>query len=238
MKKRMFRKMFFVGLVGMSVGFNGLGYAATDRVNSEGEIKLTNNETPTDPKNPVDPSIPQEPKDPNNPSTHEKGPLSLDVAPKGFYFGTQKMYHAAHEYQAIGVADHKQYLQVTDNRDAGIYGWTLKVRQDGYLRDEKANYELKGSTLVIPSGEARNRNNGNGATEIASDLTTYGVTVTDEEKIVFSAPSDTSKKAGKSTSTNSWQSQSVSLNIPKDTAKEGEYSNKIYWILTDGGPTN
>lgn len=238
MKKRMFRKIFFVGLVGMSVSFNALGYAAANQVQSDGEINLVENGSPTDPKNPLDPSKPQEPVDPNNPPTNEKGPLSLDVAPKGFYFGTQKMYHAAHEYKAEGVSDHKQYLQVTDNRDADTYGWTLKVRQDGYLRDEKTTYELKGATLVLPVGEARNRNNGAGSTEPTSDLTTYGVEVSNEEKIIFSAPSDTTKKAGKSTSTNSWQSQSVSLNIPKDTAKAGEYSNKIYWILTDGGPTN
>ncbi|MGG5370909.1 WxL domain-containing protein [Enterococcus sp. AZ196] len=235
MKKRMFGKMFFVGLVGISVGFNALGYAA---VSSDGEINLVENKSPTAPKDPLDPSKPQEPADPNNPPTNEKGPLSIDAAPKGFYFGTQKMYHAAHEYKAEGLADHRQCLQVTDNREAETYGWTLKVRQDGYLRDEKTNYELKGATLTLPAGEARNRNNGAGSTELAFDLVTYGVEVGSEEKVVFSAPSDSAKKAGKSTSTNSWQSQSVSLNIPKDTARAGNYSNKIYWILTDGGPTN
>ena len=237
MKRGMFRQIFFAGMVGVSLGIGVTGDAITNQADSEGKIKLIPHESPTDPKDPAAPSEPQEPIDPNNPATDNIGPLSLDVVPNGFYFGAQKMYHAAHKYYAVGTVDHKQYVQVADNRD-GSYGWTLKVRQDGYLRTKKSAYTLKGATLFLPIGEARNRNNYEGAAEIDPDLTTHGVEVTNEEKIIFSAPNDASKKAGKSVSTNSWQSQSVSLTIPKDTAREGEYSNKIYWILTDGGPTN
>lgn len=235
MKKRMVGKIFFVGLIVLSIGAES--HVTFGQVRSEGEISLTENKNPTEPKNPSEPAKPQEPEDPNNLPTGEKGPLSLDVVPKGFYFGTQKMYHAAHEYQANGAAEHKQYLQVSDNRDTGTYGWTLKVRQEDYLKDELTGYKLTGTMLILPSGEARNSNNAS-AGELDQKLSTYKVEVTNEEKIIFSAPSSASEMAGKATSTNSWQSQRVSLNIPKDTAKAGKYSNKIYWILTDGGPTN
>lgn len=238
MKRGMFEKIFFAGLVSVSLGIGVTGNVAANQADSEGEIELIPHESPTDPKDPAAPSEPQEPIDPNNPATDNKGPLSLDVVPKGFYFGAQKMYHTAHKYPAVGAVEHKQYLQVTDNRGEGSYGWTLKVRQDGYLRNKQSRYALKGATLFLPDGEARNRNNHEGATEIDPDLTTHNVEVTNEEKIIFSAPDDASKKAGKSVSTNSWQSQGVSLTIPKGIAREGEYSNKIYWILTDGGPTN
>lgn len=235
--KKWIVRVLFVGIVGFGIGAGSLE-EVSGQVTTEGKLELTDNHSPTPPKNPMNPAEPEDTSDSNNPPTNEKSPLSLDVVPKGFYFGKQKMYHETHEYKANGVADHRQYLQVTDNRDNGIYGWTLMVRQDGYLKDEQSGYELKGSIVTLPRGEARNRNNHEGATEVSSDLTTYAVEVTNEEKILFSASGDSSKKAGKSTSTNSWRSQEVTLTIPKNTVKEGVYKNKIYWILTDGGPTN
>lgn len=208
------------------------------QVTTNGKVELTPNHSSTPPKKPTNPAEPEDTSDSNNPPTNDRSPLSIDVVPKGFYFGKQKMYHDTHEYKATGVTDHIQYLQVTDNRDSGLYGWTLMVRQNGYLKDEQTGYELKGSILTLPQGEARNRNNHEGSSVVSSDLTTHAVEVTNEEKILFSASGDASKKAGKSTSTNFWRSQEVTLTIPKNTVKEGVYKNKIYWILTDGGPTN
>ncbi|EPI00476.1 hypothetical protein D920_00839 [Enterococcus faecalis 13-SD-W-01] len=232
MKKWLFGKSVFAVLVSL-VASNGIPVTASSHgTNSEGTVRLEENRQTTDPKNPTDPSRPQQP-DPNNPPTNNRGPLSLDVAPKGFYFGNQKMYHTEHEYQAQGKENHIQYLQVSDNRDEGIYGWMVKVRQDGYLRDEESGHELKGAVLTLPKGGVRNSNDSK-----ESGLRGESVEITKEEQTIFSAPADKSVKAGKATSTYFWQSQEATLTIPRNTARAGEYSKKIYWILMDGGPEN
>lgn len=205
------------------------------QVSSEGKVSLKENNRVTEPKEPLDPSKPR-PDDTDNLSTNEKGPLSLDVVPKGFYFGTQKMYHAAHTYQATGTEDHLQYLQVTDNRDANVNGWSLKVRQAHYLRDEQTNHELTGATLSLPQGETRNEINPNGSSTSADGLIASSVSINNQELTLFSATDRA--KVGKATSTNFWSSRDVTLTIPRDTVQAGNYSTKIYWILTDGGPAN
>jgi hypothetical protein len=231
MKKWLFGTSVFAVIVSMAAS-NGIPVTASSHgTNSEGTVRLEENQQPTEPKDPTDPSRPQQP-DPNNPPTNNRGPLSLDVAPKGFYFGQQKLYHAEHEYQAQGKENHIQYLQVTDNRDEGIYGWMVKVRQDSYLRDEASKHELKGAVLTLPKGESRNSNNKE------SGLRGDAIEVTTEEQTIFSAVKDESVKAGKATSTYYWQSQGVTLTIPRNTAQAGDYSKKIYWILMDGGPEN
>lgn len=206
---------------------------AQQRTSNETSITLLENNSTTPPKDPEKPSDNQNGEDPDNPATGNHGPLSLDVVPKGFYFGTQKMYHAAHEYQATGTEKHNQYLQVTDNRDAGIYGWSVKVKQDHYLKNGQTNVSLNGATLVLPKGTPRNSISNEGdSTRADENLLTSMVEVTDVEKTIFTAPSDVAIAAGKATSTNTWASDQVLLRIPKDTAKEGNYSNTIYWTLS------
>lgn len=202
---------------------------AQQAISNETSISLLENQDPTSPKDPEDPSIDQNGDDSNNSVTGNKGPLSLDVVPNGFYFGTQKIYHATHEYRAEGIAKHNQYLQVTDNRDAGIYGWSVKVKQDHYLRDETKNISLNGATLVLPQGIPRN-SIAESSTAKDDSLRTSNVEVTSDEKTIFYAPSD--ETAGKAVSINTWKSDQVFLRVPRDTAKEGHFSNTIYWTLS------
>lgn len=205
------------------------------QVNSDGKVLLHENNRVTEPKEPLNPEETR-PNDPYNRPTNEKGPLSLDVVPRGFYFGTQKMYHAAHTYQATASNNHLQYVQVTDNRDRAVNGWSLKVRQSDYLRDAKTNHELTGATLYLPKGKPRNTNNPAGSASDANDLIASEVSITNQEVTIFSAPNR--ENVGKATSTIFWQAHDVKLSVPKDTVQAGDYSTKIYWILTDGGPSN
>ncbi|MBO1305024.1 WxL domain-containing protein [Enterococcus sp. 669A] len=234
MKGRLPAAVLCIGCLGFLMVFPAKD-AAFAQVNSEGEITLGENNRVTEPKEPTNPAKPR-PGDSYHRPTNEKGPLSLDVVPLGFYFGTQKMYHAAHTYQANGTDNHLQYLQVTDNRDATVNGWSLKVRQADYLRDSQTDYELTGATLYLPQGQPRNQNNLAGSAANADSLLTASVPVTDQEVTIFSAPNR--ENAGKATSTNFWQANDVTLSIPRDTVQPGNYSTKIYWILTDGGPSN
>lgn len=228
MKKKVFGKGFMVVFLifafgaGSSLKVEG---ASTSRV----EIELKENTSITDPKDPENPAI-DNPDDEDNKPTEEKGPLSLDVVPNGFYFGTQKMYHDYHEYSA--EAGSRQYLQVTDNRSAEIAGWTLKVRQDTYLTDSESGVELTGATLYLPQGTTKSV-----LASTEGDLTAQSVGITNQEQTIFFAANQ-EEGHGKGTSTNYWQSENVILGIPRDTVKEGSYKNCIYWVLTDGGPKN
>lgn len=202
---------------------------------SEGHVTLIQNEEPTGPVNPVDPTKPiVDPGEEGGEPTGNKGPLSLDVAPKAFDFGEQKMYTAAHTYQAVNAADATagithQYLQVTDNRDADIFGWVVTVKQDRYLTDDNTSNTLTGATIGVPQGEARNSLTAD-PTSVDAKLKTAAVSIDLTEKRVFEAAA--SAKAGKGTSTSVWNSADVTLTIPANVAKAGNYTNNVVWTLT------
>ena len=210
---------------------------ATD-ITSSGGITLKTNDVVTEPYTPTDPTKPLQPTDPEDNGgsvTTNKGPLSLDVAPTKYDFGKQKMYQKTHIYSTVnndeissnGDAVTTQYLQVTDNRDADIYGWEVKVKQDTYLTSIEG-YELQGTTINIPIGEARNALN-EPPTQVDKNFTINEVTVTTEDKTIWASKN---LGVGKSTSTYVWDSKDVSLTIPAKTAKAGSYKNNIVWTLT------
>lgn len=208
---------------------------AESTATTPGQIELTVNDDKTVSRDPNDPTKPGGIVDNGGMNTSNQGPLSLDVAPAEFDFGSQKMYISAHTYLAVnedastvtGEPIENQYLQITDNRDAGIYGWVVKVKQDTYLTDgEKV---LKGTTINIPEGIPRNELN-IPATDPDLKLTTQAVKIDTTEQTIFSAKE--TNKGGKATSTSVWKAADVSLTIPANTAQAGNYTNTITWTLT------
>lgn len=211
----------------------------TSTATTPGQLELMENNEPTGPMDPTNPLLPGDedkaPEDNGGQLTGNQGPLSLDVAPAAFDFGKQKMYSTEHTYQAVnadaqnadGSAIENQYLQVTDNRDADVFGWAVKVKQDGYLADGAK--ELTGTTISIPAGEARNSLN-MPSFEIDFRLKTYEAIIGLDELTVFEAQSI--DQGGKGTSTSLWKSADVALTIPAGVAKAGSYSNTVTWTLT------
>ena len=106
---------------------------------TDSKITLEENNDSTKPVDPTDPTKPGDTDDKDNVDTGNKGPLSLDVAPKSFDFGTQKMYQTEYTYKAKKTKKDVQYLQVTDNRDVDHLGWEVTVKQDGYLKIGRAH---------------------------------------------------------------------------------------------------
>ncbi|MBV7389462.1 WxL domain-containing protein [Enterococcus sp. ALS3] len=207
-----------------------------------GSIVLEENDDPTKPVDPTDPTKPLEPEDPDNPGTGNEGPLSLDVAPKKFDFGVQKMYQTKHTYTGVAMDNSEErgdrhYLQVTDNREADVTGWTVKVKQDRELTDDGTNNILTGAYIKLPKADARNSLNVP-STSIDTSFTTVGgsgLNISTAEQTVF-APTSTTTNKGKATSTSLWKSSEVELTIPAGVAKAGTYTNNVEWSLT-AGPT-
>ncbi|MGM0213270.1 WxL domain-containing protein [Enterococcus sp. AZ109] len=192
-----------------------------------GHVELVENFEFIDPRDPDDPTQPTTPEDDTNLPTGNVGPLSLDVAPKSFDFGEQKMYQTAHTYQGVQAEDSPdQYIQVTDNRDADVYGWVVTVRQENYLTSD--GNILEGASIHIPAGEARCNLNPI-PTEIDPTLTGESVEIALEEEKIFYPNVE---RAGKGTSILKWRSSEVALTIPAKQAKQGNYTNTILWTLT------
>lgn len=228
-------------LCSTALGIHGEGAWAADTstATTPGQVELLENDEATGPVDPTDPSKPGDkdkaPEDNGGELTGNKGPLSLDVAPAAFDFGQQKMYSTEHTYQAVntdaktadGTSIENQYLQVTDNRDADVFGWAVKVKQDAYLTDGAK--VLTGTTINIPAGEARNSLN-TPASEIDSKLKTHEAKIDLAEQTVFEVSSQ--DQAGKGTSTSMWKAADVGLTIPTGVAKAGNYTNTVTWTLT------
>ncbi|MBP1046981.1 WxL domain-containing protein [Enterococcus sp. BWM-S5] len=224
--------ILFASIIGcMALGvMSPLAASAVDE--TTGHIELEENDEKTKPVDPEDPSKELVPEDPYNPGQDVAGPLSLDVVPTSFEFGTQKMYSAAHTYAGQKQAvDHvRQYVQVSDNRDSGTYGWALSVKQDDYLKN--LSHTLTGATISIPAGTARNSLN-TPATDVDARLTTTAVDITNADKTVFATTKDDADPSvGKGQSTSVWTPDQVELMIPANTAKTGDYTNTLTWTLT------
>ncbi|WP_236674791.1 WxL domain-containing protein [Enterococcus sp. BWR-S5] len=226
--------ILFASIIGcMTLGvMSPLTAAAIDTATTPGHIELEENDDPTGPVDPEDPSKEMTPPDPYNPGTGNAGPLSIDVVPTSLEFGTQKMYSTAHTYDGQKQAvDHvRQYIQISDNRDSGTYGWSLTVKQDDYLKN--LSHTLTGATISLPVGTARNSLNAT-PTDVDTRLTTTAVDITNTDKTVFATTKDdASPTVGKGQSTSVWTPEQVKLMIPADTAKAGDYTNTLTWTLT------
>ncbi|MGC6767014.1 WxL domain-containing protein [Enterococcus sp. LJL128] len=189
-----------------------------------GEIHFSNDQTETGAKDPDDPSQPATPGDGHNKETGNPGPLSLDVIPVKFDFGTVKASVTETTYQAKST-DRVQYIQVTDKR-TDKNGWTVKAQRTEFL-DENDVDGLAGSILTIPAGSAKNELTGS-ATPTGLQ-TTEAAMVAATEYTVFE--SENQNNAGKMSSVSSWAGDQVSLKIPGMTAKAKGYSATITWTL-------
>ncbi|MGX6962084.1 WxL domain-containing protein [Vagococcus xieshaowenii] len=226
-------------LGGVVVNAAGTG-TDIDPATGTATINFTKNEQVPGPVNPTDPSQPIDPDDPNKPSepgeepggnngqTGAKGPLSLDVYPKIFDFGSHEVDMKGGTYNSTLTGNH--YLQVTDNRDDAD-GWSVKVSRTEFVMNDGTN-QLAGSTLTLPTGEARNALNET-PTVIDTDLIIGGETSipvgADNAKTIFGSPAVTG--TGKSTSTYVWDASQETLTVPKNVAKSGTYTSTINWTL-------
>ncbi|MHC5375500.1 WxL domain-containing protein [Enterococcus sp. LJL120] len=188
--------------------------------------------TPKDPENPALELVNPELEDilKNNYVTGEKGPLFLDLVPSLFDFGDQivEMNEVIYPNIPSEATRKLHYLQVSDNRTKSD-GWVVKVTRSEFVNGTD---QLTGSTIVLPKGEARNSLNSD-PTAVDSNFSTAQVNLTageDQETSIFSIAAD--KAAGKGVSTSEWDAASVSLKIPAKTAKEGNFTSVINWILT------
>lgn len=195
-------------------------------IDSQISIDFEPHLSPTTPRDPRDPTKEGSP-DGLNKKTDMAGPLSLDVVPASFSFGQQKMYHAAHDYQARGNRGERQYLQVTDNRDTEIYGWKVKVKQDHPLTDQTTKHVLTGAYLTLPAGTVHSTSKADD-----SSLSSKMVQITADEQTIFEAAAHSKSLASKGTTTNEWEARNVSLRIPANTAQPGSYTTQLFWILS------
>lgn len=220
---------------GVSSDAAGTGTTA-DPAQGKATIKFDTNYDPTGPKDPTNPTEPNPSPlpDDKNEETGAPGPLSLDVYPSNFDFGTQKLDMNGGTYTSEKTGNH--YLQVTDNRDK-LGGWSIAM-----VRTEFSNGtdELTGSQLYIPAGEAHN--------SLASDPTAADTAISvspatgqDEfdtmheigttESNLFGAQDDLTNLVGKGTTTYGWEASKELLNIPAGVAKTGTFTSTINWVL-------
>lgn len=241
MKNKLLISTAILALVGMSTG-SMMSYAAgtgttADPAQGEATIVFEENNNPTDPKDPTDPTKPNPDPlpDDNNDKTDAEGPLSLDVYPSSFDFGTQKIDLNGGTYSSTKTGLH--YLQVTDNRD-DLGGWSVSMVRTEFTDD--ASNELTGSALYIPTGVARN---GLSADPTAADsnikIATAGGTgdfsgmheISTSESTIIGAADDLDNLVGKGTTAYSWDAAGEKLAVPAGAAKAGTFTSTINWVL-------
>ncbi|MHC5375501.1 WxL domain-containing protein [Enterococcus sp. LJL120] len=230
MHKKILSCLFSVSLL---IGFAAPTslHAADTGETTPGRLSLLENEDVTTPRDPDDPTKELEDPDDEHVITDNKGPLSLDVIPKEFDFGQQKMSLEQIVYQGVNQkaddpenATKKQYIQVTDNRGQ-VSGWKVTVKQADYLATAEG-HKLTGSFLTIPERTALNslKENLNG-----TDFFIDEVEITTAEKDFF-LPVGTDN--GKAVSIANWLAKDVKLTVPNGVSVVGAYSNEIIWTLT------
>lgn len=228
-------KLFSTAILG-ALAFGSFGQAAfaagtgtaEDPATGTGTITFEENTNTTDPVDPLDPSQPGETDGgDNNEVTDAEGPLSLDVYPSTFDFGTQVVDLSGATYNSTLTGTH--YLQVTDNR-SNADGWSVSVERTEFTSADGSE-SLDGSKFVIPAGTARNSLNSPASAE-DTNLTTAGEfdIQVGASTTVFGA--DGTDSVGKSTSTYAWDSSQETLTIPANTAKTGTFTSTINWVLT------
>ncbi|MGM0240201.1 WxL domain-containing protein [Enterococcus sp. AZ103] len=196
---------------------------------TDGNISFVINDDPTKPVDPTDPSKPDPGgNDGDNEETKNQGPLSLDVIPKQFKFGTQKVSATAATYKNTPESTNKlNYLQVTDNRSE-LNGWSVNVGMTEFT--STTSDVLAGATLVLPSGVARNSTTGETP---VSNISTKGGTISADELNTLTVFGVDNSGVGKATSVNTWNAAEVALNVPGGQSKEDKtYESTITWTLT------
>ncbi|GAB6458687.1 WxL domain-containing protein ElrC [Bacillus luti] len=238
------------------LGATGLGTSVSAaEYKTNGVVEFTPNTDITKPIDPDNPD-PNKPVDPIDPVTGEKpepgtaGPLSIDFASsldfgKNKITGADETYYAEPQTYSESTKLTANYVQVSDKRGTNA-GWTLKVKQEGQLKNEKAqNKELAGAQINIKSIEAASNAEGiqkpvthnvqldpNGAESLVMDAkegagagTWVGRFGSVEEVTID----------GQAVKKNT----AVTLTIPGKTAKDAvAYTTKLTWTLSDTPANN
>lgn len=240
-KNKLLISTAILALVGMSTG-SMLSYAAgtgttDDPAQGEATIVFEENNNPTEPKDPTDPTKPNPGPFPdgNNDDTEAVGPLSLDVYPSSFDFGTQKIDMNGGTYTSTKTGLH--VLQVTDQRD-DLGGWSVSMVRTEFT--DGASKQLTGSALYIPTGVARNglTDDPTGADPNIKIATASGTgdfsgmhEIGTVETTIIGAEDDLANLAGKGTTAYSWDAGGEKLVVPSGAAKAGTFTSKINWVL-------
>lgn len=199
------------------------------------------NPDPTNPVNPINPTNPEGP----NPGTG--GPLSIDYT-SSLDFGRNRITNKDKVYYAnaqgfterINGEFRGNYAQITDNRGTND-GWTLKLKQEGQFKSDKANkYNiLTGAKISLTESIAVSKSIGVGPPTVKNVALKPGI-----EAIVM----DASKGNGSGTWVSRFgkaekmtidgeeiqKNKAVTLEIPGSTPKEAvTYVTKLIWTLSD-----
>lgn len=181
--------------------------------------------------------VPMEPKNPSlvstnfdnhlNQATYQALPLSFDVAPKHFDFGTIKVSPAGNTYYSIDKGI--QYVQVTDIRKTSSKikssNWKISAKQQSLFTDQNGK-KLLGAYITIPDSQVRNSLQKNPMTVINQN----DKLILDQEETTFLSSTE------QGTSTISWDASKVSLNTIPNTEATGSYKTTIEWNLTAEAP--
>lgn len=240
------------GLSVASLSSEGVS-AATNSVNTTGDVTFKEDTTPV---GPVDPTDPNKPTDPINPVTPTNGPLSIDYA-SSFNFGEQKISTKDETYYASfdKVKEHTantsltrtrpNWVQVTDKRGTNA-GWKLQVQQGAQFSTKVSSStnggslkELKGAQIKIKNGTvATTTDNKATAPTASTEITLIPGTLTQAgaAQDVMTAQSNQGMGTwvdafGSSTTGD----KSISLSIPgvSEKVKDAKYTTQLTWLLND-----
>ena len=233
------------GLSVASVSSEGVS-AATNSVNTTGDVTFKEDTTPV---GPVDPTNPDKPVDPTNPVTPTNGPLSIDYA-SSFNFGEQKIsakdetYYASFDTPketAEGEAVNKpNWVQVTDKRGTNA-GWKLQVQQGAQFSTTQngTSKELKGAQIKIKNGTVATTTDNKATAPTASTEVTL-IPGTSSQAGAAQDVMTAQSNQGMGTWVDAFGSsttgdKSISLSIPgvSEKVKDAKYTTQLTWLLND-----
>lgn len=232
------------GLSVASLSSEGVS-AATNSVNTTGDVTFKEDTTPV---GPVDPTDPNTPVDPTNPVTPTNGPLSIDYA-SSFNFGEQNISAKDETYYASfetvkntggGFVNKPNWVQVTDKRGTNA-GWKLQVQQGAQFSTTQngTSKELKGAQIKIKNGTVATTTDNKATAPTASTEVTLIPGTSSQAgaaQDVMTAQSNQGMGTwvdvfGSSTTGD----KSISLSIPgvSEKVKDAKYTTQLTWLLND-----
>lgn len=183
---------------------------------------------PVDPEKPLDPQVPVD--EPDNEDTENLGPLSLDVYPARFDFGSNMVDMMGGEYESTLTGIH--YLQITDNRSDN-HGWTVSVSRTEFEDTSATEERTLAATLTLPVGTARNSLIGAEATDtLTHSDAEFEIPAAAEDGSGAATILSASESNGKATSTYVWDASQEKLTIGKGAAKTGTFTSTVNWTLS------
>lgn len=232
------------GLSVASLSSEGVS-AATNSVNTTGDVTFKEDTTPV---GPVDPTNPDKPVDPTNPVTPTNGPLSIDYA-SSFNFGEQKISAKDETYYASfdtvkntggGVVNKPNWVQVTDKRGTNA-GWKLQVQQGAQFSTTQngTSKELKGAQIKIKNGTVATTTD-NKATAPTASTEVPLIPGTSSQAGAAQDVMTAQSNQGMGTWVDAFGSsttgdKSISLSIPgvSEKVKDAKYTTQLTWLLND-----